>query len=41
MDFTSIWDAGIAICYTKGWTVTGAFMYHAKKWKRKTFNFLQ
>ena len=30
MDFTSIWDAGIVICYTKGWTVTGAFMHHAK-----------
>ncbi|MDU1018233.1 SH3 domain-containing protein (plasmid) [Clostridium perfringens] len=39
MDFTSIWDAGVAICYTKGWTVTGAFMHHAKNGNGKTLTF--
>lgn len=39
MDFTSIWDAGVDICFAKGWTVTGAFMHHAKNGNGKTLTF--
>ncbi|HAT4302996.1 TPA: hypothetical protein I9089_003139 [Clostridium perfringens] len=39
MDFTSIRETGVAICYTKGWTVTGVFMHHAKNRNRKPLTF--